>query len=274
MQRTATKYMLNGNTELYDDSTFKTYVTKVRHFSEKLFEFEVSRPSSFRFRSGEFVMIGIVDTSGAPILRPYSIASPYWADTLSFLSIVADGGVLTPKLRELQNGQCVLLKRKAVGTLVLDAVLPSERLYLIATGTGVAPFASLVRDPEIYEKDQEVFLIHTCRNSVDLEFSKNLIHQAKSDILLDGAAIEKLKYYPTTTRENSPKVGRATNLIKNQSLFDDLGTPYFNPEHDSVMVCGSLNFNHEIKDILLNAGFSEGSNASPGHFVTEKAFVG
>ena len=166
------------------------------------------------------------------------------------------------------------MKTKPVGTLVLDALLPGRRLYLISTGTGVAPFASLLRDPDVYEQFDEVILTHTCREVAELDFSADLIERTQTDPLVGEEAAKKLTYYPTTTREPSNRMGRVTNLIESGALFEDLGGTAFNAETDRVMICGSMNMNMDMKQLCLAAGLSEGANSEPGHFVVEKAFVG
>ena len=249
-------------------------VLDVHHWTDRLFSFSVERPSSFRFRSGEFVMIGLLNEAGRPLLRAYSIASPFWDETLSFYSIKVEDGPLTSRLQHISAGEYIIMKTKPVGTLVLDALLPGRRLYLISTGTGVAPFASLLRDPDVYEQFDEVILTHTCREVAELDFSANLIERAQSDPLVGEEAAKKLTYYPTTTREPSNRMGRVTNLIESGALFKDLGSTAFDVETDRVMICGSMNMNMDMKQLCLAAGLSEGANSDPGHFVVEKAFVG
>lgn len=253
-------------------------VTSVQHFTDRLFSFRVTRPQSLRFRSGEFVMIGLMGDNGRPLLRAYSIASPSWDDELEFYSIKVPDGPLTSKLQHIQPGDEIILKPKPVGTLVHDALLPGKRLYFFATGTGFAPFASLLREPETYENYDEVIVTHTCRDVDELTYGRDLIEGLKTDEmmieLLGKENLGKIKYYPTTTREESPKMGRITTLIENGEMFSDLGVPPLDPAVDRAMVCGSLSFNLDIKALMEAAGLNEGANSEPGEFVIEKAFVG
>mgnify|MGYP003893038529 FL=1 len=259
-------------------------VTAVTHYTDTLFSFRVTRPATMRFRSGEFVMIGLMGDPDPktgkqrPLLRAYSIASPAWDDELEFYSIKVQDGPLTSKLQHLKVGDEIILKPKPVGTLVHDALLPGKRLYFFATGTGFAPFASLLREPETYENYDEVIVTHTCRDVADLTYGRDLIKNLMADEmmieLLGEENLAKIRYYPTTTREPSPKMGRITTRIENGELFSDLGVPALNPETDRAMVCGSLAFNLDIKALMEKAGLHEGANSEPGQFVIEKAFVG
>ncbi len=249
-------------------------VTSVQHWTDNLFSFRLTRPRSLRFRSGEFVMIGLPGDNGKPVLRAYSIASPSWDDELEFYSIKVPNGPLTSMLQNIQPGDQVILRPKPVGTLVLDALLPGKRLFMLATGTGIAPFASLVRDPETYEKFDNVILTQTCRDVAELAYGRQLVESLPQDLLVGEEVVEKLKYYPTTTREISPNQGRITDLIESGKLFLDLGIEGFDPEHDRVMICGSMGFNHDVRSICEANGLIEGANSHPGSFVLEKAFVG
>ncbi len=249
-------------------------VTEVVHWTDRLFSFRLTRPKSLRFRSGEFVMIGLPGDSGKPILRAYSIASPSWDETLEFFSIKVPDGPLTSRLQKIEVGDQVILRPKPVGTLVLDALKPGKRLYLIATGTGVAPFASILRDPETYEKFEQVILTHTCRTNDDLGYGRNLVEQLPSDPLVGEEADAKLLYFPTTTQEKSPNVGRITTWIESGRLFRALGVPRLNPQTDRAMICGSMGLNTDVKALLEKAGMGEGANSRPGEYVLEKAFVG
>ncbi|SMX34164.1 Ferredoxin--NADP reductase [Ruegeria arenilitoris] len=254
-------------------------VLEVKHWTDRLFSFKVTRPQSLRFRSGEFVMIGLLGDNGKPLLRAYSIASPSWDEELEFYSIKVQDGPLTSKLQHIQPGDQIILRPKPVGTLVHDALLPGKRLWFFATGTGFAPFASLLREPQTYEDYDEVIITHTCREVAELEYGRQLIESIRKDELLaeligEGFA-DKIRYYPTTTREQSPKMGRITDLLKDGTVFKDLGIEGgIKPETDRAMVCGSLAFNHDIKAILEDFGLREGANSDPKEFVIEKAFVG
>ena len=252
-------------------------VTFVKHWTDRLFCFRVTRPTSLRFRSGEFVMIGLMGDNGKPLLRAYSIASPSWDEELEFYSIKVQDGPLTSKLQHIQVGDEIILRPKPVGTLVHDALLPGKRIWFFATGTGFAPFASLLREPQTYEDYDEVIITHTCREVAELDYGRTLIEEIRQDELLreligDGFA-DKIRYYPTTTREPSPKMGRITDLMRAGTVFEDLGVPPLSPECDRAMVCGNLAFNLEIKDMLEGYGLVEGANSNPQHYVVEKAFL-
>jgi ferredoxin--NADP+ reductase len=249
-------------------------VMAVEHYTDRLFSFRLARPQSLRFRSGEFVMIGLQGDNGKPLLRAYSIASPSWDDELEFYSIKVPDGPLTSKLQNIKVGDYVILRPKPVGTLVLDALIPGKRLFMLSTGTGFAPFASLVRDPETYEKFDEVIVTHTCRDVSELNYSRQLVDGLANDPLIGEFVEGKLKYYPTTTRETSDTMGRITKLIESGKVFEDLGIEGLNPETDRVMLCGSMDFNTDLRNILEGAGFEEGANSKPATFVLEKAFVG
>ena len=249
-------------------------VTSVTHWTDRLFSFRVTRPATLRFRSGEFVMIGLLDDKGKPLLRAYSIASPSWDEELEFYSIKVPDGPLTSRLQHIQPGDEIILRPKPVGTLVVDALLPGKRLWFLATGTGIAPFASLMRDPEVYEKFDQVIMMHTCREVAELEYGRQLVEALESDPLIGEMVQGKLRYYPTTTRESFHHMGRVTDNLASGKVFADLGLPRMNPEEDRAMVCGSLAFNVDVKAILEGFGLREGANSDPKEFVVEKAFVG
>ena len=253
-------------------------VTEVKHWTDRLFSFRVSRPQSLRFRSGEFVMIGLMGDNGRPLLRAYSIASPAWDEELEFYSIKVQDGPLTSRLQHINVGDEIILRPKPVGTLVHDALLPGKRLWFFATGTGIAPFASLIREPQTYEDYDQIILTHTCRELAELEYGRQLVDTVRNDELLGELLgqenLKKLVYYPTTTRDESPKMGRITDLMKSGELFSDLGITDFGPETDRAMVCGSMGLNMDIKEILESHGLREGANSDPKEYVVEKAFVG
>ncbi|MCU9849772.1 ferredoxin--NADP reductase [Defluviimonas sp. WL0024] len=249
-------------------------VTSVQHWTDRLFSFRVTRPQSLRFRSGEFVMIGLLGDNGKPLLRAYSIASPSWDEELEFYSIKVPDGPLTSKLQHIQPGDQIILRPKPVGTLVLDALLPGKRLWFLATGTGIAPFASLMRDPETYEKYDQVIMMHTCREKAELEYGRQLVESLKDDPLIGEMVGDKLKYYPTTTREESERMGRITDNLASGKVFEDLGIPSMSAENDRAMVCGSMAFNIDVKAVLESFGLREGANSDPLEYVVEKAFVG
>ena len=258
-------------------------VTEVTHWTDRLFSFRVSRPASLRFRSGEFVMIGLMGDPDPktgkqkPLLRAYSIASPSWDEELEFYSIKVQDGPLTSRLQHIQPGDQIILRPKPVGTLVHDALLPGKRIWFFATGTGFAPFASLLRDPQTYEDYDEIIITHTCREVGELTYGAELIDSIRNDDMLaeligDGFA-DKIRYYPTTTREDSPKMGRITDLMRSGALFDDLGVPPLSPDTDRAMICGNLAFNLELKELFEDYGLVEGANSKPQHYVVEKAFL-
>ncbi len=246
----------------------------VRHWTDRLFSFRVTRPPSLRFRSGEFVMIGLLDDNGKPLLRAYSIASPSWDEELEFYSIKVPDGPLTSKLQHIRPGDQIILRPKPVGTLVLDALLPGKRIWFLATGTGIAPFASLMRDPETYEKYDQVVMMHTCRTVAELEYGRQLVESLSDDPLIGEFVGDKLKYYPTTTREESPRMGRITDNLTSGKVFADLGLTPMERDNDRAMVCGSLAFNVDVKAVLEGFGLREGANSDPREYVVEKAFVG
>lgn len=248
-------------------------VLDVRHWTDELFSFRLTRPASFRFRSGQFVMLGLV-VDGRPLLRAYSICSPAWDDGLDFYSIKVPNGPLTSRLQHVKLGDAVLLGKKPTGTLVLDALKPGRRLFLLSTGTGVAPFASLLREPETYEKFDQVVLTHTCRNVADLGYSAALVDNLREDPLVGDVASEKTVYYSSVTRDEFVRKGRITNLIASGKLFDDLRLPPFDKESDRVMICGSIEMIADTRALVEAAGLEEGSNAAPGDYVVEKAFAG
>lgn len=248
-------------------------VLEVRHWTDRLFSFRITRPSTFRFRSGEFVMIGLM-AGDRPLLRAYSIASPSWDEALEFYSIKVQDGPLTSKLQQIKPGDHVLLGRKPTGTLVHDALTPAKRLYLFSTGTGIAPFASVIRDPETYERFDEVILTHTCRETAELAYGEALVQALRDDPLVGEMVEGKLRHYTSVTQDDGPRKGRITTLMETGQLFADLGVPPLNPATDRAMLCGSTPMLADTKALLEAAGLREGSNAQPGEFVIERAFVG
>jgi len=248
-------------------------VVSVEHFTHDLFRFRITRPQAFRFRSGEFVMIGLPNAE-KPVFRAYSIASPSWDEELEFYSIKVPDGPLTQHLQKIKPGDTVLLRQKSTGTLVVDALTPAKRVYMIATGTGLAPFASLIRDPETYEKFEEIVLTNTCRDAGDLAYGNRLVEEIANDPLIGELTEGRLRYYATTTRQESPRMGRITTLIENGKLFADLGVAPLDPATDRVMICGSMAMLKDVKELAEKAGLTEGSVSNPGEFVVERAFVG
>lgn len=249
-------------------------VLSVHHWNTRLFSFSISRPASFRFRSGEFVMIGLPG-DGKPILRAYSIASPSWAEELEFLSIKVPDGPLTSRLQKIQPGDQLFMGRKPTGTLVADALLPGKRLFLLASGTGLAPFLSVARDPDIYERFSQVIIVHCVREVNDLAYRDVLEARLADDPLVGEQAGEQFFYLPTVTREPFRTTGRINTLIENGALFEALpGGGGFEPETDRIMICGSMAMIRDLSALFVQLGFTEGSNAQPGQYVIERAFVG
>ncbi|WP_421927126.1 ferredoxin--NADP reductase [Neoaquamicrobium sediminum] len=248
-------------------------VVSVRHYTDRLFSFRITRPQAFRFRSGEFVMIGLPNAE-KPVFRAYSIASPAWDEEIEFFSIKVPDGPLTQHLQKIQPGDTVLMRQKSTGTLVLDALTPAKRLWMVSTGTGIAPFASLMRDPETYEKFEQVILTHTCRDVAELVYGNDLAQGLVDDPLIGELAAGRFTHYATTTRENHPKMGRITTLIESGQVFTDLEVPPFDPAVDRVMICGSMDMIRDVKALVETFGLTEGANNKPAEFVVERAFVG
>ena len=251
---------------------FVETVTWVQHWTESLFSFRTTRDPALRFSSGQFVMVGL-EVDGKPLVRAYSIASPAWHDELEFYSIKVQDGPLTSRLQNIKVGDQVLIGRKPTGTLVLDGLKPGKRLYMLGTGTGLAPWLSLVRDPEVYERYDEVIVTHTVREVADLNYRELLSGALQEDEILGEIIGPKLKYYPTVTREPFRTQGRITDLIESGQVFRDLGNPPFDKAVDRVMLCGGPSVLVDLKKQLLDRGYEEGSIASPGDFVLERAFV-
>ena len=247
-------------------------VTFIKHWTENLFSFRITRPASFRFRSGEFVMIGLPNDEGKPILRAYSIASPSWSDELEFYSIIVKDGPLTSKLKDIKINDDIVMVPKPTGTLVLDALKPGKRLFLLSSGTGFAPFASLIKEPETYEKFEQIVVTHTCRIVDELNYSKETIKDCFEDDIVKEFMSNKLISYHSTTRENYTNKGRITDLIISGRLFKDLGLQKIS-QNDRFMFCGSMGLNNDLKEIMKKNNFQEGANNNPGDFVLEKAFV-
>ena len=250
-------------------------VLSVKHWNEHLFSFRISRPASFRFRSGEFIMIGLQGDNGKPLLRAYSVASPAWDEEIEFLSIKVQDGPLTSKLQKIEPGDQIYLGRKPTGTLVTDALLPGKRLFMLSTGTGLAPFLSLARDPDVYEFYEQVVVVHSVRRVSDLAFHDELAGKLADDPLVAEQAATQFHYVPTVTREPFHNTVRIDKLVESGALFEGIpGEPRFNPETDRIMMCGSMEMIKQFGAFFEENGFPEGSNAAPGAFVIERAFVG
>jgi ferredoxin/flavodoxin---NADP+ reductase len=247
-------------------------VVEVRHWTESLFSFVTTRNASFRFRSGEFTMLGL-DGPGRPIHRAYSIASAPYEDRLAFFSIKVPDGAFTSRLQHLAVGGRVMIGRKATGTLLIDNLLPGERLYLFGTGTGLAPFLSIIKDPETYERFAQVVLVHGCRKAAELAYGDGILAGLPQDEYIGEAVAKQLIYHPTVTREPFRNEGRVTELLESGRLAAKLGLPDISAGSDRVMLCGGPAMLRDMRALLEARGMVEGNHAEPGHYVLEKAFA-
>jgi ferredoxin--NADP+ reductase len=247
-------------------------VLSVHHWTDTLFSFKATRSPSFRFVNGQFTMIGLA-IDGKPLLRAYSMVSTNYEEELEFLSIKVPDGPLTSRLQHIEPGDHILVGKKPTGTLVLDNLLPGRNLYLLSTGTGLAPFMSIIRDPETYEKCGKVVLVHGCRRVSELAYEKAITLDLPNHEYLGELISENLIYYPTVTREPFRHQGRVTDLIDTGQLFSDIGLPELDPEQDRVMICGSPQMLADLKTRLEDRGFVEGSSGKPASYVIEKAFA-
>jgi len=251
---------------------YREKVLSVRHWTDTLFSFTATRDSGFRFQNGQFAMIGL-EVDGRPLLRAYSMASANHEEQLEFFSIKVADGPLTSKLQKIKEGDTILVGRKATGTLISDNLIPGKRLLLLSTGTGLAPFASLIKDPDVYERFETIVLVHGCRQVSELAYGEELVAKLRDDELFGPLLSEKLVYYPTVTREPFRNRGRITDLITSGQLFGDIGLPPLDLATDRIMMCGSPAMLEELRQMFEARSFVEGSHAEPGHFVIEKAFV-
>jgi len=258
--------------EFFMSNLLAETVTGVRHWTDTLFSFTATRDPAFRFLSGQFTMIGL-EVDGKPLLRAYSMASAHYDEQLEFFSIKAPDGPLTSRLQHMKPGDPLLVGRKAVGTLVQDSLIPGRSLYLLGTGTGLAPFASIIRDPDVYDRFERIVLVHGCREIAELAYGEELVARMPQDELLGELVRGKLLYYPTVTREPFRNHGRITTLLESNKLTADLGLDPIDPAGDRMMLCGSPGFLTDMVTLLDNAGFHEGSSSKPGEYVIEKAFV-
>ena len=248
-------------------------ILTVHHWNDTLFSFSTTRDAGLRFENGQFVMIGL-EVNGKPLMRAYSIASANYEENLEFFSIKVQDGPLTSRLQNLQPGQEILVSRKPTGTLVLRDLKPGKRLYLLSTGTGLAPFLSLVKDPEIYERFEKIVLVHGVRRTSELAYEEYFTSILPNDEVLGEFARNQLIYYPTVTREPFRNRGRQTDLIENGQLFKDAGLPPLDPEHDRAMICGSPHMLKDLSTILDSRGFKISEHIGvPGDYVIERAFV-
>jgi ferredoxin--NADP+ reductase len=247
-------------------------VLSVHHWTDRQFSFTTTRDTSLRFSNGHFTMIGL-RVDGKPLLRAYSIVSANHEDHLEFLSIKVQDGPLTSRLQHIKVGDTVIVGRKPTGTLLIDYLNPGKRLYLLSTGTGLAPFMSIVRDPETYERFEQVILVHGVREVAELAYHQFLTETLPADEFLGEMVTRQLLYYPTVTREAFEHTGRVTTLMESGQLFADLGLPPLDPAHDRAMLCGSPAMLRDLKLMLEARGFKEGNTSKPGDFVIERAFV-
>ena len=247
-------------------------VLSVHHWTDRLFSFTTTRDQALRFSNGHFTMIGL-RVDGKPLLRAYSIVSPNYEDHLEFLSIKVQDGPLTSRLQHIQVGDKIVVGKKPTGTLLIDYLLPGKNLYLFGTGTGLAPFLSIVRDPETFEKFEKVILVHGVREVAELAYNEYLTQELPDHEFLGEMVTAQMLYYPTVTREPFKNQGRITTLLESGKLQKDLGLPKFDPEYDRAMLCGSPALLKDMKALLESRGFLEGNTTKPGDFVIERAFV-
>lgn len=247
-------------------------VLSVHHWTDRLFTFTTTRDATLRFSNGHFTMIGL-RVNNKPLLRAYSIVSANYEEHLEFLSIKVPEGPLTSRLQHIQVGDSIIVGRKPTGTLLIDYLLPGKRLYLLGTGTGLAPFMSIVRDPATYEKFEQVVLVHGVRQVDELAYHDLLIDHLPQHEFLGEMIASQLRYYPTVTREPYRNMGRITELMETGKMFDDLQLPALDREHDRVMICGSPAMLRDLKHMLESRGFHEGNTSKPGDFVIERAFA-
>ena len=247
-------------------------VLSVHHWTPELFSFKTTRSPSFRFSNGQFTMIGL-DVDGRPLVRAYSMVSANYDSELEFFSIKVPDGPLTSRLQHIEIGTKLLVSKKPTGTLMIENVLPGRTLYLLSTGTGLAPFMSIIKAPETYDRFERIVLVHGCRRIAELAYGDTITQRLPSDEFIGELLREKLTYYPTITREPFHNRGRITDLITSGKLFDDIGLEPLSVDHDRAMICGSTDMLKDLKDLLIARGFREGHSGGPGAFITEKAFV-
>ncbi len=248
-------------------------VTSVHHWNDSLFSFKTTRDPGLRFRTGQFVMIGL-EVEGRPLMRAYSIASAHYEDHLEFFSIKVPDGPLTSRLQHLNPGDKMLVSRKPTGTLVLDDLKPGKHLYLLGTGTGLAPFMSVIRDPEAYEQFDKIVLIHGVRTVSELAYSDFIENELPNNEFFGELVREKLIYYPTVTLEPFRNPGRLTDLLESGKLCAQIGLPQLNPETDRAMLCGSPAMLADTSAMLDRLGFQVSPHiGTPGDYVIERAFV-
>ena len=255
-------------TSPYNEET----VTSVHHWNDTLFSFRTTRNPGFRFQTGQFVMIGL-QVNGRPLVRAYSIASPHYEEYLEFYSIKVPDGPLTSKLQHLQVGDKILVGRKPTGTLINDNLRPGRYLYLLSSGTGLAPFMSTIQDPDYYEAFERIILVHGVRQVSELGYRNFITEDLPNNEYLSEEVRKKLLYFPTVTREAFTQQGRVTDLLDSGDLTRSLGLPDIDPEQDRVMICGNPGLLTDLVEILERRGFDEGSMNHRGAYVIERAFV-
>ncbi len=250
-------------------------VISVHHWNETLFSFTTTRSQGLRFRNGEFIMLGLQPEDGEKkVMRAYSIASPNYAENLEFLSIKVPNGLLTSRLQHLKPGEEIIVSKKPTGTLVVDDLSPGKNLYLLATGTGLAPFIGIIQDPEIYERFEKIILCHGVRYKSELCYQDFILNQLPQSEFLGDEVKQKLIYYPAVTREPFQTQGRLTSLIESQQLFSDIDLEPFDPEVDRAMICGSQSMLNDLKDLLEQHGLKISPKLGvQGDYVIERAFV-
>lgn len=253
-------------------STNRETVLNVRHWNDSLFSFTTTRNPGLRFKNGHFIMIGL-EVEGRPLLRAYSLASANYEEHLEFYSIKVPDGSLTSRLQHLKPGDEILVGTKATGTLVMSTLRPGKRLYLLSTGTGLAPFMSIIRDPETYDAYEHVVLAHGVRTVDELGYSDYIQHELPDHEYLGEQVREKLRYYPAVTREAFSNRGRLTDLLRTGKMCRDLDLPDLHPDHDRVMICGNPGMLDELVTELEARGFVEGASHAPGDYTIERAFV-
>lgn len=247
-------------------------VLSVHHWTDTLFSFTTTRDPGFRFKNGQFTMIGL-EVEGKPLMRAYSMVSANYEHHLEFFSIKVQDGPLTSRLQHIHVGDEVLVNTKPTGTLVLDHLRPGKRLYMLSTGTGLAPFMSLIKDPEVYEKFEQVILVHGCRYVNELAYEDTIMRELPENEFFGEIVRDQLVYYPTVTREPFRNQGRVTTLMENHKLFEDIGVPAFNTDEDRFMLCGSPHMLRDTCVILEENGMHEARAGALGEYVIERAFV-
>ena len=251
---------------------YEETVTRVQHWNESLFSFTTTRHPGLRFKTGQFVMLGL-EVDGRPLVRAYSIASPAYADELEFYSIKVQNGPLTSRLQHLQTGDKVLIGRKPTGSLIMDNLRPGKRLFLFASGTGLAPFMGVIRDPEYYSDFLNIVLLHGVRQVSELGYHDYITQVLPENEYFGDMVKAQLVYYPMVTREAFASHGRVTDMLVPGALGERLGLSEFDPEYDRIMICGSPAMLKDTVAMVQALGFTEGSSNAPAEYVIERAFV-